>query len=410
MADSIETRFQAAIAAGTINGAVVCATDAEGGFVYDAALGERTLLSGERRPQRLDDVLFLASATKLLTTVAALQCVEDGLLTLDGDLAAVAPDLAAKQVLVAGSSGDGGETPRLEPPARPVTLEMLLTHSSGASYDFVDPRVARWRERFAPAREGARRPVEEAFGGPLGFQPGAGWMYGPGLDWAGRVVERVTGRTLGERMRERIFEPLGIDGQFYPVTREDLRARLVDLNPHDPEALGRAVLGGSVGDHMNAGGRGDFGGHGLFMPGADYVKVLRSLLAGDGKLLRPATVDGMFQPRLGPEAAAGHRAALAGPWGGFFRVGTDPGMAVGHGLGGLLTLEDVPGWYGERTLTWGGGLTLAWFIDRSNGLCGVGAIQAALPVDVDAVEALKQTFRRDVYRKYAAWKEQQQTR
>jgi hypothetical protein len=93
----------------------------------------------------------------------------------------------------------------------------------------------------------------------------------------------------------------------------------------------------------------------------------------------------------------------------FFRVGTDPGMEVGHGLGGLLMLQDVDGWYGERTLTWGGGVSLAWFIDHKNGLCGVGAVQPALPVDIDAVAALKQTFRRDVYRKHAAWKEQQQT-
>jgi CubicO group peptidase (beta-lactamase class C family) len=114
MADDIETSFQAAIDAGKINGVVICATDAEGRFVYEKALGERTLLSGEKRPQRLDDVLYLASATKLIATIAALQCVEDGLLTLTGDLSSVAPELAAKQVLTGFS--DDGETPLLEPP------------------------------------------------------------------------------------------------------------------------------------------------------------------------------------------------------------------------------------------------------------------------------------------------------
>ena len=84
MADNIETAFQAAIDSGKINGAVICATDAEGHFVYDKALGQRSLLSGEKLPQQLDDVLFLASATKLITAIAALQCVEDGLLTLTG--------------------------------------------------------------------------------------------------------------------------------------------------------------------------------------------------------------------------------------------------------------------------------------------------------------------------------------
>ncbi|EXJ82357.1 beta-lactamase [Capronia epimyces CBS 606.96] len=407
MADDIETSFQAAIDAGKINGAVICATDADGRFVYDKALGERTLLSGEKRPQRLDDVLFLASATKLMATIAALQCVEDGLLTLTGGLSSsIAPELAERQVITGFS--DDGETPLLEPPVRTITLEMLLTHSSGLSYHFINPLVDRWSQKFNSPQEGRRRPVEEAFCYPLAFQPGASWMYGPGLDWAGRIVERVTGGTLGEHMQKRIFDPLGItDAQFSPVLREDLRARLVDLNPDDPEALGLAVLGGS-GD-MNKRSRGDFGGHGLFMTGADYVKVLRSLLANDGKVLKPATVDDMFEHHLSPEATTGHQAALASPIGVSFRVGTDPGTKVGHGLGGLLTLEDVDGWYGERTLTWGGGVSLAWFIDRKNGLCGIGAVQPSLPVDIKLVGDLKQTFRRDIYRKHAAWMVQAQT-
>ncbi|CAM0141339.1 hypothetical protein VKS41_003957 [Umbelopsis sp. WA50703] len=406
MTDDIETSFQAAMDAGKINGAVICATDAEGGFVYEKALGERTLLSGEKKPQQLDDVLFLASATKLLTTIAALQCVEDGLLTLTGDLSSIVPELTAKQVLTGFS--DDGETPVLEPVARPITLEMLLTHSSGATYHFMSPLVAQWREKFAAPEEQGNRSVPELFSYPLAFQPGTSWMYGPGLDWAGLVVERVTGLTLCERMQQRIFDPLGIpDAQFFPVTRENLRARLVDLNQQDPEALGRAVLGGS-GD-MNKRTRGDFGGHGLFLPGIDYVKVLRSLLANDGKILQPATVDDMFQHHISPDATTGHHAALGSPMGIFFRVGTDLETKTGHGLGGLLTLQDVDGWYGERTLTWGGGLTLAWFIDRKNDLCGIGAIQAALPVDVELISDLKQTFRHDIYRKRAAWKHQQQS-
>ncbi|CAI7615898.1 unnamed protein product [Penicillium glandicola] len=372
-------------------------------FVYNKAIGERTLLSGEKKPQQLDDVLYIASATKLLATIAALQCVQDGLLTLDGDLSSIAPELTAKHVLT-GFADDG--SPQLDPPARPITLRMLLTHSSGTCYHFINPLITKWRTQFANPESDNPRTVEEMFSYPLIFQPGTGWMYGPGLDWAGRIVERVTGGTLMEFMQKRIFDPLGIaSAQFYPVTCEDLRARLVDLNPNDPGATGSAVLGG--GGEMNLRGRGDFGGHGLFLPGSDFVKVLRSLLANDGLLLNPAAVDDMFQQHLGPEAAAGHQAALSGPVGAHFRVGTDLGMKAGHGLGGLLTLEDVDGWYGERTLTWGGGMTLTWFIDRKNNLCGVGAIQAAFPFDGELMAELKQTFRRDIYHKYTAWKGQQ---
>lgn len=405
MANDIETSFQAAIDAGKINGAVICASDAEGRFVYDRALGTRTLLSGEKRPQQLDDVLFMASATKLVATIAALQCVDDGPLTLTGDLSSVAPELAAKQVLT-GFSEDS-DAPLLEPQHRPITLEMLLTHSAGTSYHFMAPPVAKWHGKFIP-KETRRKKVEDLFSYPLHYQPGTSWLYGSGLDWAGRIVERVTGLTLGERMQQRIFDPLSItDAQFYPVTREELRSRLVDLNPEDPEALGRAVLGGGPAQ-ANQQTVGHFGGHGIFMSGASFFKILRSLLTNDGKLLKPATVDDMFQHHLDPEATTGFQAALASPMGPFFRIGIGPEVKLGFGLGALLTLEDVGGWYGERTLTWGGGRTLTWFIDRKNGLCGVVAVQAALPFDGDTVEALKQTFRRDIYRKHAAWKGEHQ--
>ncbi|KAJ5881678.1 Beta-lactamase-like protein [Penicillium soppii] len=399
----METSFHAAINTGKINGAVVCATNADGTFTYNKAFGSRTLLSGEKQPQKLDDILFLASATKLVTTIAALQCVEDGLLTLDGDLSAIAPELASKQIITGFSDEDG--SPQLDAPIRPITLKMLLTHSAGTCYHFMNPLVGKWREQNASTGTGLR-PVEELFNYPLSFQPGDGWMYGSGLDWAGRVIERVTHGTLIEFMQKRIFDPLGIsDGQFFPVTRSELRDRLVDLNPNDPDGLGLAVVGGS-GD-MNTRTKGDFGGHGLFLPGTDYVKILHSLLVSDGKLLKLDTVDNMFEHHLGPEATASQQAALDSPLGVFFRVGTEPGTKVGHGLGGLLMLEDVDGWYGERTLTWGGGLTLAWFIDRKNGLCGVGAIQAALPVDGKLVSELKQVFRHNIYYKYNAWKKEQ---
>lgn len=399
MADDIETSFQAAIDAGKIKGAIICATNSRGSFIYNKALGERTLLSGEKRAQRLDDVLCLASATKLITTVAALQCVEDELLTLTGDLSTIVPELGAKQILIGFS--DDGEKPLLESQAHPITLEMLLTHSAGTSYEFIDPQLRRWCEMFTRPRD-RRQAVEELFDYPLGYQPGAGWMYGPGLDWAGRAIERSTGLALGERMQQRVFDPLGItDAQFLPVTREDLRSRFVDLNPDDPDGLGRAMLGGKVDTYAYASG--DFGGHGLAMTCPDYVKVLHSLLSNDGKLLKPVTVDDMFQHHLSADATAAHQAALRSPFGALFRVGIDPEVKVGHGLGGLVTLQDIDEWYGDRTLSWGGGFTLAWFIDRKTDLCAVSAIQAKLPHSRNVVDALNQTFRHDIYSKHAAW-------
>ena len=385
----MEATFQEAIAAGKINGVVMCATDGAD-FTYNKAIGERTLLSGERRAQQLDDIVYLASASKLLATIAALQCVQDGLLTLKGSVSEVAPELAAKQVLK-GFADDG--SPILEPAARPITLEMLLTHSSGEAYDFLEPAIAKWKAT-QPKREGTKT-VEELYTYPLIHQPGGGWMYGPASDWAGRIVERVTGRTLGEHIAERILAPLGIsEGQFFPVTREDMREHLVDLNPDDLNAYGVAVVGPNP---PNALTKGDFGGHGYFMATIDYVKILQSLLLNDGRLLKPETVDSMFEDHLAPEATPGHQAALQSPAGIFYRCGVDAETKMAYGLGGVLTLEDSEGWYGAKTLTWGGGLTLTWFIDRTNKLCAVAAFLGTVPMNREAMGELKQVFRKGIY-------------
>lgn len=400
--DSVEAKFEAAIAAGRINGAVICTTDTNGNFKYNKALGHRTLQSGKTVPQQLDDVLFLASGTKLITTISALQCVDQGILTLDGDVSEFAPELTSQKVMT--GFAEDGETLVLETISGPITLRMLLSHSCGQAYPFFNPDLMKWQAKSNPAIPGQRRPVEDAFAFPLVFQPGKGWMYGPGVDWAGRIVERVTGMTLSHHMEKYIFTPLGIsDTAFYPVARDDLRQRMVDLNPEDPDGLGQAVLAGS--GEMNKRSKGDFGGHGLFMTGPDYAKVLHSLLANDGKLLKTATVEEMFKSQLGPEATTSIREAHLTPLGRFFRVGLDEGTKACFGLGGLVTLEDLDGWYGENTLTWGGGMTLAWFIDRKNDLCGVGAVQAKIPTDTAAVAELKQVFRQGIYHEREAEKQ-----
>jgi CubicO group peptidase (beta-lactamase class C family) len=400
MSDDISSAFDSAIEAGRINGAILCAVQEgpKSKVEYNSTIGHRFLLSGEKRPHQLDDVIFLASGTKIIAAIAALQCVEDGLLTLDGDLSGIAPELAAMQVIT-GISEDG-ESASLEPIASPITLKMLLTHTSGLVYDFLSPLVAKGVAKTNPYQEGTRRTVENAFKGPLAFQPGTSWMYGTGLDWAGRVVERVTGRTLGEHVLERIYKPLGSnDISFYPVTREDLRARQIDLNPDDPEGYGMAVAGGS--SDMNARSEGDFGGHGMYTTTPAFLRVLQSLMRNDGKLLKPATVDLMFQDHLNTEQQQGLKyAADDSPLAPHFRGGTEHGTKVGYGLSGLLTMEDAKGFYGKGTLTWGGGVTFTWWIDRQNGICGAGAIQGKMPIDIEAMTDLKSTFRRGVYREF----------
>ncbi|KAJ4165071.1 hypothetical protein LMH87_006718 [Akanthomyces muscarius] len=150
MSQEIDARCNKVIQAGLVHGAVFCATNAAGDFTYTSALGERTLLSGEKATQRADDILCLAAATGLVTTIAVLQCVEDGTLSLTDDILDIAPELRDKQVITGHSKFADGQKPTMEPLRGPTTLQMLLTHSSGVVFDVLNEHVDRWRRTFAP--------------------------------------------------------------------------------------------------------------------------------------------------------------------------------------------------------------------------------------------------------------------
>ncbi len=129
-----------------------------------------------------------------------------------------------------------------------------------------------------------------------------------------------------------------------------------------------------------------------------------SLLANEGMLLKPSTFDSMFL-ELRPCAELSLQKVLSGELRTFFRA--DPTVEIGtsHGLGGLLTLEDIAGGYGKSTLTWAGSLTIAWFVDRKHDLCGIGAIPPSLPIrGSGTILGLKETFYRDIYAKQREWK------
>ncbi|KAJ3497163.1 hypothetical protein NLG97_g2116 [Lecanicillium saksenae] len=404
MSQLIETRSNNLIEAGHANGIVCCATNGSGEFNYTKALGSRTLLSGEKTAQQADDVLSITFATALITAIAALQCVEDGRFGLTEDVFAHAPEIESKQILASGfAEAPKDAEPVLEPRKGPITLESLLCHSSGVVSDIMSEDLGRWSATCAPHNTTAQLTVEETYVYPLGFQPGEGWMWGPGIDWVGRILERVTNKSLGDFVQKRVFAPLGItDAEFYPVQREDLQKRQVDRNPQDPEGYGKAATGG---DGAKA-HKGHFGNQDLFMTAVDFVKVLQSLLSNDEKLLKKETVDNMFKDHLNEKGSKDLNEALAGPLGIFFSPDIAAEVKTGHGLAGLVTLEDIEDGYGAGTLTWPGSMPLLWFIDRKNDLCGVVSTQAPVGNVHPRVSGHKHTVRKGLYAEYAAWREQ----
>lgn len=166
--------------------------------------------------------------TKIITSVACAQLIEQGRLTLDDDASLIVPGMVAK--VLTGFSDDG--RPILREPRRVVTVRHLLTHTSGQTTDLWNPDTIRYiREMKLPPVPGCR---PEAFMTPLVFDPGDGWEYGVGSDWVGQIVEKISGERLEPYFRKHIFEPLGMTETSFILSAAQ-RAKLVPVQIRQPD-------------------------------------------------------------------------------------------------------------------------------------------------------------------------------
>jgi len=231
--------------------------------------------------------------TKLMTGISAMQAVERGLIGLDDDVSTVLHEWKDAQILE-GFDEDG--KPRLRTAKNKITLRLLLSHSSGISYDLMDPNLMQWRKFVGQEIGTFSGSIDAGYTFPLVYEPGEGWCYGGGLDWAGRLVERLNGNiSLGEYMQKNIWEPLGMNSTTFNIDKHpNLQKRRVDMSIRNAEgnveALPMPVYASPAKD--------DCGGIGSYTTAPDYMKLLEALLRSDVRILKPATVDEMFKPQL----------------------------------------------------------------------------------------------------------------
>ncbi|OAA81461.1 Beta-lactamase/transpeptidase-like protein [Akanthomyces lecanii RCEF 1005] len=346
-----------------VYGASFVITD-RNGVVYSGSSGR---ISAETSSAPFTDTSFswVASLTKLLTSTALLQLVEDGKLTLDQDLRPIVPYLAEVQILV---DFDDDNKPVMEENKNPITLRQLLTHTAGFSYEFADPTLLKW-SRQQKRQVWRMRWSREEVSTPLRFPPGESWGYGVNTDWAGLVLEALTGRTLNDYMGEHIFRPLGMSdsgfrrAQLPQTARRTVRAAL--RNPKTGE-LSDASTWVMPTDHEV-----DSGGGGLFTTARDYATFLRGLLAGrvlGGEMFRE-----MLRPQL-DDAKAGYLKAIAfhpSVHNTFAPEFTGEPLPLNHGLGGLLNMVDVPGKRRAGSMAWSGMHNCRWWIDPKTGIAAV---------------------------------------
>ena len=241
----------------------IAATGSE--TIYQGAFGRRDL--GKPGPMTPDSVFWIASMTKAVTAVAAMQLVEQGRLTLDSPIGTVLPELASPQVLE-GFADDG--TPLLRPAARPITLRHLLTHTSGFCYDMWNAELLRYRNfaKLPSARSGQYAGILT----PIMADPGTRWEYGTSLDFAGRAVEAASGQTLEAYLRDHIFAPLGMDDTAFKIGPSQ-RQRLVGVHARGPDAALKPIA-----FEMEQDPEYHAGGGGLYGTAPDYVKFMQMIL------------------------------------------------------------------------------------------------------------------------------------
>lgn len=242
--------------------------------------------------------------------------------------------------------------------------------------------------------------MEDRFLYPLVYEPGTNWMYSTSIDWAGRLVERLTGLTLEEYEKKNMWAPMGITGiTFWPEQHPELKTRVPALTARTPE--GKLVL--NTDPFINHGLTDCFGGHGGYGRTEDYLQVLQSILANDGKLLKPETVEELFKPQLSPEAKAGLKAFRNGPFANMTIGENVPAIEADWGLGGILYMQDDEGRRKKGTLNWGGMANTFWLIDREADLALAFGTQVIPPGDAGTTEMIT-AVERAVYRMAVAGK------
>jgi len=382
-----EAVINSAISNGSLNFAVA-AIGGKAGQTWSFAAGHRD--AEQTQPAGPDNIIQVASMTKLITTIAALQLMEQGKLDLDSPISLYAPELKDLQVL---KGFDADDNPIFEKAERAPTARELMTHTAGYVYEF-------WN---ADSLKAAQLGVSPSLlnGGnylaaPLAFQPGTAWEYGINTDWLGVLVERLSGQRLAEYFDEHIFMPLDMNDTFYelPADKFDrsvtVMARgaegLVELPNFQPTPAEK----GSMAQYS--------GGGGLSSTVKDYGRVLQMLLnsgALDGKmLLKPETVDTMFQNNIGdiqPVALATVMPTLSNT------ADMSFGYKATFGLGLLLHTDGMEGGRSANAGSWAGLFNSYYWVDREAGKYGIFGTQVLPFYDTVAIKTLLE-FEQAVYK------------
>jgi CubicO group peptidase (beta-lactamase class C family) len=335
-------------------------------------------------PMAADTIFRLYSMTKPIVCTALMTLYEEARFRLIDPVAKYIPAFGRVKVM----TGYGG----FADPVRPITVRDLITHMSGLTYHFLeDSPVCRLyeKEKLLSADCSLADAIEDIASFPLAFQPGTRWHYSVGIDVAGRLIEVISGRSLGDFLRERIFAPLGMSDTAFGVPAEK-RGRVAAMygrpdillpDSTAPKALEawrrginerRDVSTTYPVDKPDVFQR---GGHGLFGTAGDYLRFAQMLLNGgafDGaRVIGRNTLALMHANHLAPALLPIEVAGL-------------PIAGYGFGLGSRVAIDlaqaGVSGSVGE--FGWSGAAKTHFWVDPQEQVAAVFMTQSMQSYDL----------------------------
>lgn len=392
--------FQAAVDSKRLPGVAAIALDASGKVLFSKGYGVTTFGDDKAPNVTVKTPAYVFSCTKLATTIAALQLIEQNELRLEDHVEEHCPAFAKIQVL--DRIDDNGQ-PVLRPPQTKAKVVNLFTHTAGCTYDFFDQNTLLYRIAMgeAPATYVANTTLAY-YSTPLKFDPGKAYEYGVNIDWLGLVVEKVSGMRLDQYIQHNILDPLGLQDTHYGGEGPDF------FNIHLKDEAGN--LTAVPGLRLNVESELVPGGLYLTSTASDYSQLLLTVLNNGThpiskvSLLNPDTVKkylftdqlaslGVSNEGVGNVVVSIPQFSCGGTW--------LPGITKGWSLGMLTNSEDLPNGRRAGSGAWAGLSNSYYWMDPASGKLGV-LIGATLPwFDRDTLHLLD-SLERAVYGKPTA--------
>lgn len=285
----------------------------------------------------------------------------------------------------------------------------LLTHTSGFGNERENPLLNRWRKsrRDGDGESKKGMSLMQFATKPLIFEPGTSWSYGASTDWVGILVMRLNNMSLEAYMQKYIWDPLGIENMtFHLELKPEVKKNLVTLAKRgdqglyamttEPDAKVKWIYDKLYDDPVAD----EFGSGGALGSAVEFIKILESICADDGRLLMSETIDEMCSLQLSEECQEGFAKFASHVLVREQYDNQQPGLKLGLGLVGSITLEDSPIGFKTGTLGWTGLPNLIWTTDMETGLSLMYASNMLPFGDIKSYQ-MQMLFAKEMYKRYA---------